>query len=193
MALLLLAQFSLSFLLCRRDVPPDSWYRRLSDGRRATILKEAKIKQFAFNHESDFLDFFSEHFAIFHPVMNFYSRLYSKILRSAFKRHQLHARRYLMKAWTSNKYVLSLGIAIGCDRVMRWWWVGERISEQRKKYYQNVSISIWLLNLELLLLPLVLLLKRARYICGFWFACRSVSLNLMVLYFFKEREEGWGW
>lgn len=97
-----------------------------------------------------------------------------------------------MKAWTSNKYVLSLRIAIGCDRVMRWWWVGERISEQRKKYYQNVSISIWLLNLELLLLPLVLLLKRARYICGFWFACRSVSLNLMVLYFFKEREEGWG-
>lgn len=53
---------------------------------------------------------------------------------------------------------------------------------QPKTYYPNVSISIWLLNSELLARDFPLLLGFEKYICGLRFACKTVSLDLMICF-----------
>lgn len=112
------------------DVPPKSWYRRLLGPSSSRVSEKAKMKQFAFHHESDFLEFLC---GAFHNFPASHEFLFEIILKNPplgfLTTHKLHARRYLMKAWTSNKYALSLGIAIGW--FVNNWAVADKREEQR--------------------------------------------------------------
>lgn len=153
-----------SFLLCRRRcAAPTRDIAKRVVGLAATI-KIKKIKQFAFHHESDFLVLVRRAFRNF-PSSHEFLSIRDYIRNSSSFRappappfSKAHAKKYLMKSWTSNKYVISLGIGnrLGLWITEQWCErTDERVAQRAqrrktKKYYQNVSISIWSLNLELL-------------------------------------------
>lgn len=96
-------------------------------------------------------------------------------------------KKYLMKSWTSNKYVIPLRIGKSVCWIFYLWllmvgWDSRWASEAEERNIIKMCPSqydcwIWNYTAHFPSISAVEL-----YICGFWFAYITVSLDLMVFY-----------